>query len=88
MDTQLVQVGIIHDMWLGAKTLIVLTTLVNIQTSIALMYETRGKFSLTLNTCVVIVSTVIKPMEILAGTAWMSIQNDIHDNMTISVVGM
>ena len=60
----------------------------NIHTSMDLMYDTRGRLALIPDAWVVMVSTVNKPREILAGTAFMSIQNDTQDRVTIRILGM
>jgi hypothetical protein len=60
---------------------------IDIQTSMALMYETRGSWALTPVDCVVIVSTVSRPIETRAGDASTLIQKDTQDRMTINIDG-
>ena len=47
-----------------------------------------GSLALIPDCWVVMVSTVSSPSDTRAGTAWMSIQNDTHDRMTINTLGM
>ena len=58
-----------------------------IQTSIALMYETRGSEALAPALIVVVVSTVSRPSETRAGEPSTLIQNETQDRMTIRTDG-
>ena len=60
---------------------------VAIQTSMAFGYETRGIPTRAPENCVVMVSTVVTPNEILAGTASWFIQNAIQERMTMRMDG-
>jgi len=59
----------------------------DIQTSIALTYDTRGIDELMLVDWVVVVSTVSRPMDTRAGLASTLIQNETQDRMTTSRLG-
>lgn len=59
----------------------------DIQTSMALTYDTFGNDSRAPALCVVMVRTVSTPSEIRAGIASISNQNDTHDNVTIRMLG-
>ena len=61
---------------------------VDIQTSMALVQETRGTDCCEADSCVVIVKTVVTPKEIRAGTESLLIQKLTHERTTISVEGM
>jgi len=58
-----------------------------IHASRALMYDTFGSRAAVPDAMVVMVSTVSRPSEILAGTASISIQKETQDNITIRVLG-
>jgi len=58
-----------------------------IQTSIALMYETRGSDSRALPLIVVVVRTVRRPRETRAGEASMLIQKDTQERITMRMLG-
>ncbi len=60
----------------------------DIQTSMALGYDTLGILLLDPDSWVAIVSTVVTPNEILAGTASRLIQNDTQDKITIKMEGI
>ena len=59
----------------------------DIHQSIALIQETFGNELDIVARCDVIVSTVVIPRDILAGTASIEIQNETHESITISVEG-
>ena len=61
---------------------------IDIHISIALMYETLGSDALAPALCVVIVRTVSKPKDTLAGVASMFNQKLTQDNITIKILGM
>ena len=58
-----------------------------IQTSMALMQDTRGSVARAPPLMVVIVRTVSRPMETRAGDASTLIQNETQDRMTIRTLG-
>ncbi len=60
---------------------------IDIQTSIALIYDTRGRFWRDPVVCVVMVRIVRTPSEILAGTASILIQNETQERMTMRALG-
>lgn len=58
-----------------------------IQTSIALMYETRGRDARAPLLIVVAVSTVSRPIVTRAGLDSTLIQNDTHERITMRMLG-
>jgi hypothetical protein len=58
-----------------------------IHTSMALIYETRGRFELAPVLWVVMVRTVSRPSDTRAGIASTLIQNDTQERMTIKILG-
>ena len=59
----------------------------NIQISIALTYDTAGKFLCAWSSLVANVSNDVTPNVILAGASSTGSQKEIQESMTISVVG-
>ena len=60
----------------------------DIHTSMALGYDTRGMELLEPVSCVVMVSTVVTPRVIRAGTASMPIQKETQESVTMRMEGM
>lgn len=58
-----------------------------IQTSMALMYETRGSDALAPALIVVVVSTVRRPIDTRAGEDSMLIQKETQERMTMRMLG-
>lgn len=61
---------------------------VDIQMSMAFVYDTCGRDAFTPELCVVMVSTVKTPSEIRPGTALTFSQKEIQDNITTRTLGM
>jgi hypothetical protein len=59
-----------------------------IQISKACIYETRGSLSRVVLALVTRVNIVVMPNVTLAGAAGISIQNDVHEDMTKKIDGM